>query len=312
MNAYTGQFRSIFVAATSQSDGPTPGTVVRLARVAPSHLSPVFGRWMPACPLLSLAALMLTVPASVFAQNNSLATVIQNNSSMQSALSNQMINLNGTNARSSVPNPANCMPPVDLQRGADGHVPPQLQGDPRYQEYLRCRQGLSSPRSTAPTAGASSFQAGQHLPITLSDFVPVVQGHPVVDQAVANLQIGPDDRQRLYNALDLAFYRAAHDYRPNNVSVSMVLAYSTALFTLNGSQMNPQQTREFVFGVNDTLARQPQFAMLSPIDRQISSDTWIFQIAMITMLRDLGQSDPQARQQAIELSRKVLQQLTGS
>jgi hypothetical protein len=276
------------------------------------HLSDVFSRWMPASKPLSLAALMLTVPASVFAQNNSFATVIQNNSAMHSALTNQMINLNGTNARPSAPNPANCMPPVDLQRGSDGHVPPELQGDPRYQEYLRCRQGLSSQQSAAPSAGAPSFPAGQHLPITLSDFVPVVQGHPVVDQSIANLQISPDERQRLNNAIDFTFNRVAREYRRNNVSVSMVVAYSTALFTLNGSQMNAQQTREFVFGVNDTLARQPKFAMMSPIERQNSSDTWIFETAMITMLRNMGQRDLQARQQAIELSRKVLQQLTGS
>jgi hypothetical protein len=276
------------------------------------HLSHVFSKWMSTCNPALFAVLMLTVPGGVFAQNNSLATVIQNNSAMGSALTKQMINLNGTNARSSVLNPANCMPPVDLQRGADGHVPPELQGDPRYQEYLRCRQGLSTPQSTASTAGAPSFPGGEHLPITLSDFVPVVQGHPMVDQSIANMQIGPDQRQRLYNAIDFTFNRVARDYRRNNVSVSMVVAYLTALFTLNGSQMNAQQTREFVFGVNDTLARQPQFAMMSPIERQNSSDTWIFETAVITMLRDMGQRDPQARQQAIELSRKVLQQLTGS
>lgn len=260
----------------------------------------------------AIGVLMLSVPAGAFAQNNSLANIIQDNSAMHSALTKQMINLNGTHAGSSVPNPANCMPPADLQRGADGHVPPELQGDPRYQEYLRCRQGLSNTQSAAPTAGAPAFPAEQHLPITLSDFVPVFQGHPIVDQSIANLQISPGDRQKLYNAVDYTFARVAHDYRRNNVSVSMVVAYSAALATLNGSHMNAQQTREFVFGVNDTLARQPQFAMMSPIDRQNSSDTWIFETAMITMLRDMGQRDPQARQQAIELSRRVLQQLTGS
>lgn len=278
----------------------------------PIHSSRAFSRRAPACKPSLLAVLMLAVPASVFAQNNSLATVIQNNSSMHSALTNQMINLNGTNARSSVPNPANCMPPVDLQRGADGHVPPELQGDPRYQEYVRCRQGLSGPQSAAPTAGAPSFPAGQHLPITLSDFVPVVQGHPIIDQSIANLQISAEERQRLDNAIESTFNRVARDYRRDNVSVSMVVAYSTALFTLNGSRMNAQQTREFVLGVNDTLARQPKFAMMSPFERQISSETWIFQTAMITLLRDMGQSDPQARLQAIELSQRVLQQLAGS
>ncbi len=38
----------------------------------------------------------------------------------------------------------------------------------------------------------------------------------------------------------------------------------------------------------------------------------IFQGLIISVLRDLGQRDPQARQQATELARAVLKQLNGA
>src|SRR5258707_13080938 len=56
-----------------------------------------------------------------------------------SHLTNQMINLGGQPSSGSGWNV--CLPPVDLQRGPAGPVPPALQGDPRYQEYLHCRYG---------------------------------------------------------------------------------------------------------------------------------------------------------------------------
>jgi hypothetical protein len=46
--------------------------------------------------LLWLAALMLTASVDAYAQNNSFATVIQNNSAMQSNLTNQAIALSRT------------------------------------------------------------------------------------------------------------------------------------------------------------------------------------------------------------------------
>ena len=262
--------------------------------------------------LLWLAALMLTVFVDAFAQDNSFATVIQNNSAMQSNLTKQMINLNGTHSSGTSTAPPPCMPPFELQRGPSGVVPPELQGDPRYQQYLRCRQGQANPQYVPPAAGASSSPAAPHLPITATDFVPAQFGHPVVDQAIANMPIDPKQRLQLRNAVEIMFRRVANEYRGNNLAVSIALAYSMALSTLNGSQLNAQQTREFVLGVNDQLAQRPQFALMSPVEKQNNSDTLIFQTAMIVVLRDMAQRDPQARQQAIALSRTVLQRLNGT
>jgi hypothetical protein len=76
--------------------------------------------------------------------------------------------------------------------------------------------------------------------------------------------------------------------------------------------MNPQQTREFVLGVNDKLARNPKFALLSLVEKQNDSDGLIFQSLIISVLRDMGEHDPQARQQAMELARAVLKQFNGA
>lgn len=159
---------------------------------------------------------------------------------MQSNLTKQMINLGGTTPSGSSSGPASCMPPYEVQRGPSGVVPPQLQGDPRYQEYLRCRQGQSSPQPARSTPGVPSFAGAQH-PAEL---------------------------------------------------------------------LNSQQSREFIFGVNDKLAQAPQFALMSPAEKQSRSDSLIFQAAMISVLREMGQRDRQARQQAVELSRVVMQGLT--
>jgi hypothetical protein len=267
---------------------------------------------------LALAALLFVAPAGVFAQayatNNSFATVIQNNAMMQSNLTRQMINLGGTTPSSGTSSgPATCMPPFELQRGMDGHVPPELQGDPRYQAYLRCKQGQASPQSMGATPGAApSLPTGQHLPLTATDFVPAQHGHPVVDQAIAGMSIAPEQRRQLRDAIELMFNRVATQYRGNNMAVSVAVAYSTALLTLNGAQLNAQQSRDFIFGVNDKLARGPQFAQMSATEKQNRSDSLIFQAAMITVLREMGQRDQQARQQAVELSRVVMQGLTGA
>jgi hypothetical protein len=267
----------------------------------------------PAAFLPWLAALMVAAPVCAFAQNNSFATVIQNNATMQANLTRQMINLGGATAGSGAgTSPAPCLPPFELQRGVNGQVPPALQGDPRYQQYLRCRQGQGSAQqspsgSTSPTAAAAP-----HLPITATDFMPAHPGHPVVDQAIVNMPITPEQRQQLRRGIEAMFQRVASQYRGNNMAVSVAVAYSTAIYTLNGVQMSPQDTRELVFGINDRLAQEPQFAQMAAREKQNNSDSLIFQSAMISMLRDIGQRDPQARQQAVELSRAVLGKLTGS
>jgi PDZ domain len=256
-----------------------------------------------------IAGLACLFPWVGFAQDNSFATTIQNNAMWGGNLTQQMINLGGTPTSGGARpfSPANCMPPVDLQRGADGHVPPELQGDPRYQEYLRCKQGI--PPQGASTVGAPQFPvATHHLPITATDFMPARPGHPTVDEAIANMSITPEQRKQVHDGVDKTFRHIATQYRGNNLAVSLAAAYTTSMITLNNSLMTPQQIQEFIYGVNDQLAQNPQFALLSAQQKQDQSDKFIFQAAMIAALQDAGRTSPEAKQQSLDLSRVVLAQ----
>jgi hypothetical protein len=92
----------------------------------------------------------------------------------------------------------------------------------------------------------------------------------------------------------------------------VTVAYATAMAALNGTAMNAQQTREVVFAVNDTLGLHPLFAQISALQKQNESDWLLFQSLVISLLSEMGQRDPQARQQAVQLARVVLKQLNVS
>ena len=297
-----------------------------------------------------LVALLLSLPLSAWAQiapNNNFAAMIQNNAAMQSNLTQQMINgMNGRAAPSSKPI---CLPPIELQRGPAGRIPPEFQRDPRYLEYVRCRYGDVTPQTlamaasqtplpvspadpgsasappaappqtnsqvTSPGAGGApslpGFPPAQHLPLSATDFVPVQPGHPLVDQQLASIPMPPTDRAALHNAVTRTFNDVAAQYRANNLAVSMALAYSTAMATMNGLQPDREQTRQLAYNVNDSVAQGFQFAQMSAVDKQNASDFWIFETAMIRVLRDAAQAgDLQAAQQAVGLSQMVLQKLT--
>ena len=262
-----------------------------------------------------LAALAFAASTGAFAQNNnSYATMLQNNAIRQSNLTQQMIDINRSRGTASGGNASvpNCMPPYDLMRGTDAHVPVELQGDPRWQAYLRCMQGQPGAQNARPAQGATPLSGGPHLPISATDFVPARAGHPVVDQAMANLALTPEQRLQLRNAVDETFRLIAARYRGNNVAVAVAVAYATATLVASGADMNDRQIQELVFTVNDTLARNPRFAAMSAMQKQNDADGLIFQSVVITVLRDLGARDPQARQQSVELARVVLKQLNGA
>jgi Family of unknown function (DUF6683) len=288
-----------------RTDGPHDSTEART--IATRSRSSILS-W------LSVGAVALATSIAARADNNSYAVMLQNNAMWQANLTKQMINLGGTPTSGSGGSaaPAPCLPPYQLQRGVDGHVPPELQGDPRYQAYLRCSQGTSAARDARATPQAPSLPPGAHLPITATDFVPARPGRPFVDQAIAGMALTPEQRTQLRNGAEEMFRRVAATYRGNNVAVSVTVAYSAAMLTLNGAEMNAQQTREFVFGVNDRLASNPRFASMTPLEKQNESDRLIFQGFVIAVLRDVGARDPQARQQATGLARAVMTQLNGT
>ena len=265
---------------------------------------------------LWIVSLVLAAPVAARADTNSYAVMLQNNAMWQANLTQQMINLGGRpigSGGSAAPaGPAPCLPPFELQRGVDGHVPPELQGDPRYQAYLRCRQGSPASRDVRTLPQEPPVAARAHLPITATDFVPARPGHPFVDQALAGMAVTPEQRAQLRKGAEELFRRVAARYRGNNLAVSATVAYAAAVLALNGTELNDQQMRDFVLAVNDEFARHPQFAALTPLQKQDESDRLIFQSFVIEVLRELGMRDPHAKQQATELARAVLKQFNGA
>jgi hypothetical protein len=92
--------------------------------------------------LLALCVISVAIPLSASAQvpNNPYAAMIYNNNLRMQNWYSQTNSMNGY-AGGTPSNYCSPRPPVALQRGMDGHVPPELQGDPRYQAWLRCQQG---------------------------------------------------------------------------------------------------------------------------------------------------------------------------
>jgi hypothetical protein len=261
----------------------------------------------------TLVALLFAVPAGAFADQSSFTSMLQITSTAQSNLTQQMININSAYSHGSGSAPAPCLPPYQLQRGMNGVVPPELQGDPRYQEYLRCLHGQPAPQNSAQaTPQYAPAPVARRYPISVSDFMPVMPGHPVADQAVAGMQLNPKQRALVHGAVDETFKQVANQFRGNNLAVAMAFAYATANGALTGTTATNQQLREVILNVNDAIARDANFARAPALEKQNTADSLIFQSSMIILLRTMGQQDPDARQKSIELARVVMQRLLGS
>src|SRR5262249_40889552 len=128
-------------------------------------------------------------------------------------------------------------PPADLQRGMDGHVPPELQSDPRYQEWLRCQNRQKTPQANAraqsPGGGSASGWPSNppngptyanvqgsnyptpvvayHLPMTATDFIPALPGHPFIEQYLQSQPLTNEQRAAIRQAFNEMSFRTARE-----------------------------------------------------------------------------------------------------
>jgi hypothetical protein len=88
-----------------------------------------------------LAAIPLSAYAQIAPNNPYSQTLVDTNRMVQDSLSQIIASQAQTRRLGGAPSTGYCspLPPPDLMRGMDGHVPPELQSDPRYQEWLRCQ-----------------------------------------------------------------------------------------------------------------------------------------------------------------------------
>jgi hypothetical protein len=274
-----------------------------------------------------LGSVLLALPAAAIAQivpNNSYSMMLNNTNAMLQLSISQTIAAQGqTKGYGTSRAPAPCLPPIELQRGVDGHVPPELQGDPRYQQYLRCRQGQPDQQYVAPTppSGPSASTAPParydpqvpaaqlHAPIFISDFVPATYGHPLIDQSIATMGLSFREQVSLRSAVNETFAHVANEVRPNNLAASMAYAICASLYVIRGAPVGRDELVRYVQLANDSLASSPGFINQSPAQKQANSDTLILDSTLILVLRNLGQRDAASARQAADLARAVLQRL---
>jgi len=290
---------------------------------------------------LSLLPLAMTMSASAqVVPNNSYAQMLVNTNSMMQLSISQTIAAQARTkalAGSSGAAPSNwCdpLPPIELQRGMDGHVPPELQSDPRYQQWLRCRQAQGAPQTQPPppnpggpaatgqpsgpsytpeTSGENypTPKSASHIPMATTDFVPAVSGHPTVEGILGSMPLTDQQRAALRGAFVQMSARIASAARPNNLAAAMTADVCIAIVTID-KRFTDADSDRYLIAINDRIGSSAQFAAMSSLQKQALSDSLIFQSTMIKVLSDLGQSDPQARAQSMQLAQTVLVQLTGS
>jgi hypothetical protein len=286
---------------------------------------------MPNSKARALSILAFVIPMAGIAQtvsnSNFGAMIGYTNGLMQNSISQIMASQAATKggSSSSGPPPGWCdpMPPYQLQRGMKGEVPPELQGDPRYQAWLRCHQGQSAPQATAANNVAPATRVtssggkyptpvvSHHLPITATDFTPAVHGHPFLEQYLRSQPFTAGQRAELSQAFAQMSARVARENRPNNLATSMAVAVCGAIYTIDNGFTDADSGR-YLIAINDRIAVSPQFASMSPLQKQNLSDSLILQTTVIKLLKDLGQTDPQAKMQSTQLAHTMLQNLTGS
>lgn len=277
-----------------------------------------------ALTILSLAA---ALPAQAqITPNNSYSQMLVNSNAMLQGSITQMRNSQALYGNSS-PAPANyCspVPPADLQRGADGHVPPELQGDPRYQAWLRCNgmqgaaQSNTQPQMQPQVQAAIPSTGGNyptpivahHLPMSATDFA-ASNGHPFIEQLLQSKPI-PDDQRAILRAAFLEMSaRIAKEARPNNLAAATAAAICGAIYLMD-PRFSEADTDRYLATLNDRLGSSPVVAAMPNSQKQNLADSLIFQLTVAKMLADAGQTNPQARAQSIQLAQTMLVELTGS
>jgi hypothetical protein len=239
----------------------------------------------------------------MFVPNNSYAQMlVTTNDMLQSSIS-QTIHLQANSSGSPPSTWCSPLPPSDLRRGMDGHVPPELQSDPRYQAWLGCqnRQSTHAP----PTAVA------RHLPMAATDFIPAVPGHPYVEQFLLSQPYTDEQRAALRLQFDEISARVARAARPNNLAAVVAAAVCGAMYLI-GNEVSDADSDRYLIAVNDRLGTSRDVAAMSPIEKQNASDALIFQITAANLLANAGPDYPQAKEVSVQIAQTLLLQLTGS
>jgi uncharacterized protein DUF6683 len=191
----------------------------------------------------------------------------------------------------------------------------------RLKELARANGGSS--RATTPRAtpqayssnnpAARSAPAIRQYPITATDFKPIAAR--IVPDQFANSIPGLSLEQReALRALSNQFLTAFEgEARKNNIANAMALLIAMSLQVLTEKEVSDDESKQMIVALNNALGATPQFASMTPQDKQIVYESAIVMGGIIATLNIQGaqQNDLAMRSQAREISRAVVKNLLG-
>ena len=192
----------------------------------------------------------------------------------------------------------------------------------RLKELARANGGSSraatTPRNTpsvnsSNNPAARSAPAIRQYPITATDFKPVAAR--IVPDQFANSIPGLSLEQReALRALSDQFLTAFEgEARKNNVANAMALLIAMSLQVLTEKEVSDDESKQMIVALNNALGATPQFASMTPQDKQIVYESAIVMGGIIATLNIQGaqQNDFAMQSQAREISRAVVKNLLG-
>jgi hypothetical protein len=144
---------------------------------------------------------------------------------------------------------------------------------------------LSAGLATPQGATGQVVSAAGHLPISATNFVPAVAGHPALLQYLASPALTPQaralPRQSLQHTLRDIDAPGPLPGGRNNLATSVAIAILMATQVAQNAAISATTQAQSVYQINDRLATSLRFAVLPALQNQTLSDTLIYHVAVL-------------------------------
>lgn len=168
----------------------------------------------------------------------------------------------------------------------------------RSQSDSVIRGSQASPQPRPPTMA--------HLPLSVTDFIPVDGGHPLLDQYVDGLSLVPRQRATVRRAVLQTWSAIESKTRRNNVATSIGVAVAASMLVLTGRDTDDAQMNEQIARINDFLAGSSLWFRMSRRGKQQLSDSFMLTTSVMLVFAQAGRSDLGSRQASIAIARDLL------
>lgn len=148
-----------------------------------------------------------------------------------------------------------------------------------------------------------------HTTIAATDFVPMVAGHPLIDQYVAGLPLAPAQRAGLRQTIIQLWNAVEAKTRRNNLASSLGVAVAVSMLVLTGKDTEDAQLAEQIASINDLLAVSPLWLGMAHAQKQQISESLLLTTSVMLLYAQAGQTDPTSKQASATIARDLLGRL---